>query len=362
VGEDSRARGLLYRRDRARADRIVVQPHAPASALALLLAAGAAAQVYVPDANPGTGPVNSVPLGGKGPTGAFQNMRTQIRVPASFLPAAGSTITDVGFAGADDANYTYALLELRCAHLPGAALAPTFAANLAGETQVLRKQNATLPLARDQWRNVGLTASFVHDGARDLVLDVVIQGAYFTGTAPGTHRSSTLETVYALNYDVAQPAPGGFGPFLAGSKLALTLAGGAVVTVGTGCPKPDRTPVGIAWAGAPARNATFTVRASAAPAAARLVLLLGQSERTFGSVPLPLDLAVLGAPGCILRTDVLASPAVTADGSGAAALSLPIPDNPTLRGQQLNCQWLAPVPGANALGVVVSAMLRATLQ
>lgn len=330
--------------------------------LALAFAATATAQVYVPDANPAAGPVNSVPLGGKGPSGPFQNMRAQIRVPASFLPGAGSTITDLGFAGADNAGYTYTLLEVRLAHLPGTTLTTTFAANLANEVVVLRKSNTTLPLALDQWRPAGLTASFAHDGARDLVVDVVIQGAYFTGTAPGTHRSSTLETVYALNYDVAQPVPGALGPYLAGSKLALTLSSGSVVVVGSGCPKPDQQPVDIAYSGTPARNATFTVRASAAPAQARLALLVGQNEQRFGAIALPLDLAVIGAPGCLLRTELLVAPAVSADAGGAATLSVPIPDNPTLRGQQVNYQWLVPVPGANPLGVVLSAMLRTTIQ
>ena len=44
-----------------------------------------AKDVFVPDNLPGKGPVNLVPLGGKGPSGAAQNMRTQIRIPASFL-------------------------------------------------------------------------------------------------------------------------------------------------------------------------------------------------------------------------------------------------------------------------------------
>jgi hypothetical protein len=320
------------------------------------------AQVHVPDNSPGSGTVNSIPLGGKGPTGAFQNMRTQIRVPASFLPAAGSTITEVGFAGASDGVYSYSLLEVRFGHLPGATFGVSFAGNLGGASVVLSRPNAQVTMATDRWSMVGLSGSFAHDGRRDLVVDVVVQGAAFSGTLPGSRRSSTLETVYALNYFASQPVADGSGPYLSGAKLVLVLSGGSTIVVGQGCPKADQQPVVIGWSGTPARAQTFHVRATAAPSRAALLLLVGQSEQRWGQIQLPFDLLPLGAGGCVLRTDVLAQLSLGADAGGSASLSVPIADDPTLRGQVVLFQWAAAAPGSNPLGVVLSAMLKATIQ
>lgn len=336
--------------------RTLLVPIAAAAAAAL------PAQVYVPDGTASAGPINNVPMGGKGPTGIYQNLRTQIRVPASFLPGTGATVTDVGFAGGSTGNYTYTRLQVRLAHLAGAALDPTFANNLAGAVLVLDKSSgARFDVVQDQWRTLGLTASFAHDGRRDLVVDVTIQGAFFNGVTPGTRRSDVLESVFAPAYDIGNPAPGGLGPYPTGAKLMLRLGGDSVVIVGTGCPKADARPIQIGHAGAPRLGTTFTLSASAATPNTSLLLLLGANESAFGGLTLPYDLAGLGAPGCVLRTDVLLTLTAGADASGAASLGLKLPDDANLVGRPLLGQWAGPAPGANPLGVVLSAMARATL-
>jgi hypothetical protein len=326
----------------------------------LALAALLPAQVYVPDARADAGPINSIPLGGKGPGGSFQNMRTQVLVPAAALPPA-AIVTDLGFATADQGNYTYSLLEVRVAHLAGASLGATFDQNLADPALLLRRANARFDTATDRWSRLGLTGTFRHDGQRPLVVDVVIQGAYFNGVQPGSRRSDTLETVYALGYDAAKPVASGYGPFPTGTKLELVLAGGNVIVVGSGCPKADRQPVGIGWHGEAKRGATLTLHATAAPANAKLTLLLGTSETNWNGLPLPFDLLPLGAPGCWLRTDVVWSLPATADAGGSALLPLAIPDDPALKDRTLLLQWLSPAPSANALQVVLTAMLRARI-
>ncbi len=333
------------------------------AAVALSLAFGVpvTAQVYVPDARADQGPINSIPLGGKGPTGSFQDMRTQILVPASAFPP-NATITDVGFATAGNGNYTYSLLELRMAHLRGSALDPKFDQNLADPTLLLRRANTRFDTQQDAWARLGLTGTFRHDGQRAVVVDLVIQDAYFNGTQPGSRRSDTLETVYALAYDAANPVASGYGPFPSGTKLEFALAGGGIVVVGSGCPKADQQPVVIGWLGEPKRKTTLTIQATAMPATAAASLLVGASETSWSGVPLPLDLAPLGAPGCLLRTDVLWTLPASADAGGNAAIPLPIPDDPNLKDRTILFQWLAPAPKANALERVVSAMLRVKLQ
>lgn len=320
------------------------------------------AQVYVPDNVPNAGPINYAPLGAKGPSGPSQNLRTQIRVPASALPSGGSTIVDVGLAGASTGYYGYSQLEVRLAHLAASGFALDFAANLAGAVVVLQKSTARVDTLQDQWKAIGLTGSFPHDGVRDLVVDIVIQGATFTGTAAGTHRSGTLETVFATDYFLSAPPATGDGPYLAGAKLMLTLQSGALVVVGQGCPKANQTPVTIAASGTAALGTQLTVRATAATPSTSLLLLLGASETTYGSLTLPYDLAPLNAPGCLLRTDIVASPTVAADATGSASSAFTLPTDAALRGRPILFQWFAPAPGANGLQGVLSAMLRATLQ
>jgi hypothetical protein len=330
---------------------------APALVALLVAAAPAIAQVYVPTAAASAGTINSIPLGARGPTGSFQNVRAQIRVPASYLPSAGSTITDLGFAGGGNGTYTFTSLEVRLAHLPG-TFGATFAANVTNPVTVLSRTPATQVMRLDQWCMLGLTAPFVHDGQRDLIVDIVVQGSVFDGTQPGTRRSTTIEQVYATAYDARNPVTGGLGVTPNAANLALTVGGGTTVVVGAGCPKADQQPVGIGWRGTPTTATTFTLLATAAPANTPLALVFGTSETTFGALPLPLDLAPLGAPGCWLRTDVAHSFAATSDAAGAAQFGLAIPDNPTLRGLRLHFQWLAPAVGANALQLVVSAMVK----
>jgi len=321
----------------------------------------ATAQVWVPDNLPGSGTINYAPLGAKGPAGSFQNLRTQIRVPASFFPGTGSTITDVGLAGASTGFYTYSQLEVRLAHLAGGTLVAGFAANLAGPTLVLQKAAARIDTLQDQWKALGIASPFRHDGTRDLVLDVIVQGASFVGTAAGTHRTTTLQTVYATDYFTSAPPADGDGPYLAGARLAFWLQGGALVVIGTGCPKADGKPVAISGAGTGAIGSKLTVSATDAAPSSALALALGTNASAFGSLALPLDLAFVGAPGCLLRTDVPVLLPVAATAAGTGTVELAIPNDQALRGKALLFQWLAPAPAANALQAVLSALLRATI-
>lgn len=86
-------------------------------------------------------------------------------------------------------------------------------------------------------------------------------------------------------------------------------------------------------------------------------LMLGASASTFGGLPLPIDLSVLGMTNCFLWTapDVLLPVPVV----GAAALAeLRVPSLPRLLGVDLYFTGLATAPGSNALGLVTSRGLR----
>ncbi len=77
---------------------------------------------------------------------------------------------------------------------------------------------------------------------------------------------------------------------------------------------------------------------------------------------LPFDLAVFGAPGSLLWNDVQSVVGfVPVDGSGAASVTLPLPDTDLLVGRTFVWQWFANLPAANPLAPVASDGLRVTI-
>ena len=112
------------------------------------------------------------------------------------------------------------------------------------------------------------------------------------------------------------------------------------------------------------------------------LLFAGFSDKTWGAVPLPFDLKLLGAPGNTLYTgidfglllvpNVAPLPSVQDNrgrvwgpyprGGKGGRISLPLPANTALRGQSVFWQSLVLDPKANAFGIVLSDAIRTTLQ
>ena len=87
--------------------------------------------------------------------------------------------------------------------------------------------------------------------------------------------------------------------------------------------------------------------------------MTGSQPQTYNGVPLPLDLAPAGMPGCMLRLDpVLLEVAITL---GNATKTLAFPNNPTLIGAQFFTQWLVQDETVNAFGWTISNAMRARL-
>lgn len=88
-------------------------------------------------------------------------------------------------------------------------------------------------------------------------------------------------------------------------------------------------------------SSTFALQAAGAPLLSIAFCVLGASSTSWGGVPLPLDLALFGAPGC----DLLVSPGlivpVPTAADGTALMPLPLPADPSLTGLEFHTQWLA---------------------
>lgn len=104
---------------------------------------------------------------------------------------------------------------------------------------------------------------------------------------------------------------------------------------------------------------TLSVDATSLPASVAL-LAMGFSDQSYGATALPVDLSPLGMPGCSLRT----APEAVLFASGSnnrATFQLPIPQATALLGVVFFQQVMAPAPGANALGMLVSGSMRGTV-
>lgn len=129
---------------------------------------------------------------------------------------------------------------------------------------------------------------------------------------------------------------------------------------GAGCPTATPPELSLthpwtrAWLGD-----TMSVDATSLPTSVAL-LAMGFSDQSYGATALPVDLSPLGMPGCSLR----AAPEALLFASGSnnrTTFQLPIPQATALLGVVFFQQVMAPAPGANALGMLVSGSMRGTV-
>jgi hypothetical protein len=92
--------------------------------------------------------------------------------------------------------------------------------------------------------------------------------------------------------------------------------------------------------GEPALGASFELELSGALPGLPAWPFLGISDTSWQGLPLPLDLALFGAPGCKLLTGMDVSlPTQVTDVVGEAAVSIPLPATPGLAGLVIHAQW-----------------------
>ncbi|MCC7062147.1 MAG: hypothetical protein IT456_05035 [Planctomycetes bacterium] len=126
------------------------------------------------------------------------------------------------------------------------------------------------------------------------------------------------------------------------------------------CPSPGFPQIGLeqpwsrAWIGATLQVTAFSLLQSNA------VLTMGFSDQISGATVLPLDLSGYGLTGCFLRV----APDATAFGvatNARATFQIPIPSSQSLVGTNFWQQVLAPVPGVNPAGLLMSASMRGSV-
>lgn len=134
-----------------------------------------------------------------------------------------------------------------------------------------------------------------------------------------------------------------------------TSGAGPVVAFGTACGTLAAGAQGVPTSGAD----DFKITLAGAPPSSPLLMWFGLSDSMVGALPLPLDLTLLGAPGCWLLTSLDDLHVLASSPAGTAEIVLPIP-HPAPLGVQLFAQWAA--PASNLLGLETSDAVGFILQ
>jgi hypothetical protein len=105
-------------------------------------------------------------------------------------------------------------------------------------------------------------------------------------------------------------------------------------------------------------NTNFAIRLDGGAPGGLTLLWFGTSRSQWGGQPvLPLDLGLLGAPGCTLWTDPAQLTVGVGSATGSWSQPLPIPNQASLRFVTVFAQGAVAAPGANPLGLATSAGL-----
>jgi hypothetical protein len=177
-------------------------------------------------------------------------------------------------------------------------------------------------------------------------------GATWLQRTPATLPAARADTYLAYDLVREQVLMFGSAPTAETWRYAPTQPASFVVS-GAGCPGTLAVPPTLATADRPWLGEVFTVDVTPVPANTIGLMVSGLSDTTSSLGPLPLPLAALGMPGCLLQVDPVILDAFLAVGQ-TATWSLAIPNVPSLLGQQFFSQGAALDPGANAFGLVVS--------
>lgn len=127
-------------------------------------------------------------------------------------------------------------------------------------------------------------------------------------------------------------------------------------TYSSGCANSAGIVPSMSVAAVPQLGGTFQVDVDAGLAAApatAVVIVVGANKSVYNGLPLPLDLGIIGAPGCFLATEALGTALLIA-APGANPWTYPIPNNLALMCFEFYLQGAVLDPAANAFGFVVS--------
>ncbi|MEZ5989900.1 MAG: hypothetical protein R3F30_12395 [Planctomycetota bacterium] len=313
--------------------------------------------VFYPDSTP-SGSCNVIPFGSSpASTSTWGNQKYQSRVDKSAMPVAPQIITDLGFAPCGTGTSYFKTIKIQMGYTSSTTLSTTFAANLSKPVTVLDSREYRWHHTSGAFNRIGLQGQFLYIPANGhLVIDIEVTGAQLeVGTSRGFCTGTTIQRLFAFGWTGTAPATGSTdgGTTQAAQKVELVMTAADASIYGMGCQGSNGIPM-LALTGTGKINSSLSIDLSNAPASSAAILLLGASS----APPLPIDLALLGAKGCLLAVGPDFPFAAPTDASGAASVKLSIPNDQGLVRGKLWWQWLPVDKQANQLGFTVSSFGR----
>ena len=105
--------------------------------------------------------------------------------------------------------------------------------------------------------------------------------------------------------------------------------------------------------GLPQFGTTLTLQLAGGPSFGLGFMVYASDRTQWQTIPTPVDLGLVGAPGCFLQTSSDVLDLVVLDVAGQGSSSIAIPSNPLLGGFTFHNQAAMLTPGVNALGVLL---------
>lgn len=139
------------------------------------------------------------------------------------------------------------------------------------------------------------------------------------------------------------------------------VAGQITTLAGAGCAGSSGTPTHAAT-GTPDIGSSVNYNLANAPTNTFCLAMFGFDNTTWNGLPLPVNLAIVGAPGCNLRINpVINNVGVTSVMTGSFTMPVAFANNPALVGAVLYTQYMVYDPPANAFDWTITNAVRTTL-
>ncbi len=205
---------------------------------------------------------------------------------------------------------------------------------------------------------------FFTPGAAGVNLTVPQQGVAGV-VAIANHPDPSKGMVIATSTQVFEQAnfTNPIGPAIYTSPTTITDMAtdqGNIKFTGQGCNGSNGKAPTLTYPGAPVQgNPNFQLDLVDCPASvkARMMLGLSNTSYSFPPVALPLDLGIIGAPGCSLDVGILLEFNFFTNGLGELHLPLTLPVDPANHGLTLYVQFALFDPAANAVGLTTSNLM-----
>lgn len=287
-------------------------------------------------------------------TGQAVHWRRQVLIPAIWFANVPTLIRDVAVGNEYGwVTMEYGQLQVRMGHTSVQNLNFQFANNITSQMQLVLDVNdhRTTYGPGPVWSELGLQQPFQFvPGQGNLLIDFTIVGS--TKIANSALFSWT-KTYSNGDYDVAESQFSTTPPQTSsgGSRATLRLCTDRswANVFGSGCGGALEPMLGVS--GDPKLGGSVSFWLSNAGSGLPAVLAFGFDN----SPPFPIDLGVVGAPGCRQYFAISNVDGLLTNGFGFGSHTIQVPVNQALVGAVVLGQFAALAPGANALGLRTSA-------